>query len=43
MLRLGSYVLLELQEPDFMFLVCEPGSNLGDPNFFKRSILENFL
>ena len=37
-LCLGSYVLLELQEPDLMFLATELGSILGVRIFLKRSI-----
>ena len=42
-LCLGSDVLLELQEPDFMFLTKEPGSTLGGPNFFKKECLSKFF
>ena len=38
MLCLEGYMLLELQEPDFMFLVKGPGSILGAQIFLKRSI-----
>ena len=38
MLCLESYVLSELQEPDFMFLAKEPGKFSGGAQiFFKRS------
>ena len=37
-LCLGGYVLLELQEPDFMFLAKGPESILGARIFLKRSI-----
>ena len=35
MLCLGSYVLQELQKPDFMFLAAGPGSILGGTIFGK--------
>ena len=38
MLCLEGYVLLELQEPDFMFLTKGPKSILGAQIFLKRSI-----
>ena len=37
-LCLGSYVLQELQEPDFMFLATGPAGILGARIFLKRSI-----
>ena len=36
MLCLGSYVLEELQKPDFMFLALGPGSIPGSPKFFEK-------
>ena len=38
MLCIGSYVLSELQEPDFMYLATGPGRILGARMFLKRSI-----
>ena len=43
MLRIGSYVLKELQEPDFIFLAAGPGSILGSQNFFKKKYLSKFF
>ena len=42
-LCLGSYVLQELQEPDFMFPAVGTKSILGDPNFFKKKYLSKFF
>ena len=42
MLCLGSYVLHELQEPDFMFLATEPESILG-PECFKKGVIKQIF
>ena len=42
-LCLGSYVLQELQEPDFMFPARGTESILGDPNFFEKKYLSKFF
>ena len=36
-------MVLELQEPDFMFLAMGPGSILGGPNFFKKEYSSKFV
>ena len=43
MLCLISYVLQELQEPDFMFLAMGPGSIQRGQNFFRKKYLSNFF
>ena len=39
MLCLGSFVLYEFQEPDFMILITGSGIILGGPNFLKKKCL----
>ena len=36
-------MLLELQEPDIMFLVTGPGSILGGSNFFEKEYFSKFF